>query len=132
MNSLASPRVPKRRGNAGVNFSALNLATLNGLSVDTRGREGDLVTSRSESNAVTVLLAGTGAVVGIGSVRLPGRGIPRHPGQSGGGPGRNRGGREGTEGGHQGFVCGGSSRELFDSSAKSSCVLTRSPTPPPS
>lgn len=34
----------------------LNHASLNGLSLLTRGLEGDLVTSRSDNNAATVLL----------------------------------------------------------------------------
>src|SRR5680860_1406639 len=55
MKALASGREPKRSGNVGANFSDLNQASLYGLSLLTRGREWDRVTSRSESSAATVL-----------------------------------------------------------------------------
>src|SRR5450830_796397 len=55
MKPLASPSEPKRSGNTGANFSVLNHDSEYGLSFETRGREWDLVTSRSESSAATVL-----------------------------------------------------------------------------
>src|SRR5674536_331552 len=55
MNALASAREPKRSGNTGANFNVLNHDSEYGLSFETRGREWDLVTSRSESSAATVL-----------------------------------------------------------------------------
>lgn len=56
MKVRASAREPKRSGNTGANFSVLNHASLQGLSLLTRGRECDRVTSKSESNAATVFL----------------------------------------------------------------------------
>src|SRR5450756_1687532 len=56
MNALASSNEPKRSGNTGANFNVLNHDSEYGLSLETRGREWDLVTSRSDSNAATVLL----------------------------------------------------------------------------
>src|SRR5674476_1459094 len=56
MNERASASEPKRSGNTGANFSVLNHDSEYGLSLETRGREWDLVTSRSDSNAATVLL----------------------------------------------------------------------------
>ena len=55
LNARASPTEAKRSGNAGANFSALNHDSEYGLSSDTRGRERDRVTSRSDSSAATVL-----------------------------------------------------------------------------
>src|SRR5450830_467292 len=55
MNERASAREPKRSGNTGANFSVLNHDSEYGLSFETRGREWDRVTSRSESSAATVL-----------------------------------------------------------------------------
>src|SRR5664280_956272 len=55
MNALASAREPKRSGNTGANFNVLNHDSEYGLSLDTRGRLWDLVTSRSANNAATVL-----------------------------------------------------------------------------
>src|SRR5665647_3305810 len=54
MNARASPTEPKRSGNTGANLRVLNHASLNGLSLLTRGRECDLVTSRSDNNVATV------------------------------------------------------------------------------
>src|SRR5271163_2962855 len=56
MNCLASQSDPKRSGNAGPYFNVLNNDSEYGLSLDTRGRECDRVTSRSASSAATVLL----------------------------------------------------------------------------
>src|SRR5450759_192874 len=56
MNALASSNEAKRSGNPGANFNFVNHDCEYGLSLDTRGREWDLVTSRSDSNAATVLL----------------------------------------------------------------------------
>src|SRR5665647_1688110 len=56
MKFLASVREPKRSGNTGANLSVLNHDSEYGLSLETRGREWDLVTSRSDSSAATVLL----------------------------------------------------------------------------
>src|SRR5271163_4576976 len=56
MNCLASQSDPKRSGNAGPYFKVLNSDSEYGLSLDTRGRECDRVTSRSASSAATVLL----------------------------------------------------------------------------
>src|SRR5450759_1302215 len=55
MKLLASPREPKRSGNTGANLSVLNHDSEYGLSLETRGLEWDLVTSRSDSSAATVL-----------------------------------------------------------------------------
>src|SRR5674476_34571 len=51
----ASARHPKRSGKVGLYFSVLNQASEYGLSLETFGRECDLVTSRSDRSAVTVL-----------------------------------------------------------------------------
>src|ERR1700730_5932803 len=56
MNCLACQSDPKRSGNSGPYFNVLNSDSENGLSLDTRGRECDRVTSRSASSAATVLL----------------------------------------------------------------------------
>ena len=56
MNCLASQSDPNRSGNSGPYFKVLNSDSEYGLSLDTRGRECDRVTSRSASNAATVLL----------------------------------------------------------------------------
>src|SRR5450830_2176981 len=55
MNVLASVTEPNRSGNTWANFNVLNHDSEYGLSFETRGREWDRVTSRSESNAATVL-----------------------------------------------------------------------------
>src|SRR5660398_124792 len=55
MNALASVSEPKRSGNTRANFNVLNHDSEHGLSLLTRGRLWDLVTSRSESSAATVL-----------------------------------------------------------------------------
>ena len=55
MNVLASASEPKRSGNTGANFNVLNHDSEYGLSFETRGREWDRVTSRSDSSAATVL-----------------------------------------------------------------------------
>src|SRR5674476_1592402 len=55
MKLLASVTESKRSGNTGANFNVLNHDSEYGLSFETRGREWDLVTSRSESSAATVL-----------------------------------------------------------------------------
>src|ERR1700755_118242 len=56
MNCLAWQSDPKRSGNSGPYFKVLNNDSEYGLSLDTRGRECDRVTSRSASSAATVLL----------------------------------------------------------------------------
>src|SRR6476646_8322498 len=56
MNCLASLSDPKHSGNSGQYFKVLNNDSEYGLSLDTRGRECDRVTSRSASSATTVLL----------------------------------------------------------------------------
>src|SRR5659263_308903 len=55
MNALASVSEPKRSGNTGANFNVLNHDSEYGLSLETRGREWGLVTSRSASSAATGL-----------------------------------------------------------------------------
>src|SRR5664279_3828787 len=56
MNALASPTEANRSGNTGANLRVLKNDSLNGLSLLTRGRECDFVTSRSDNNVATVLL----------------------------------------------------------------------------
>jgi len=56
MNALAACREPNRSGKTGAYFIVLNHASEYGLSLETRGREWDLVTSRSASRVATVLL----------------------------------------------------------------------------
>jgi hypothetical protein len=56
MNCLASLSDPKHSGNSGPYLSVLNNDSEYGLSLDTRGRECDRVTSRSASRVATVLL----------------------------------------------------------------------------
>src|SRR3979490_1363473 len=56
MNFLACASDPKHSGNSGPYFKVLNSDSEYGLSLDTRGRECDRVTSRSASSAATVLL----------------------------------------------------------------------------
>src|SRR5450756_1763061 len=51
----ASARAPKRSGMVGAYFKVLNQASEYGLSLETLGRECDLVTSKSDSSAATVL-----------------------------------------------------------------------------
>src|SRR5665811_1210724 len=51
----ASARQPKRSGKVGAYLRVLNQASLYGLSLETFGRECDLVTSKSDSSAATVL-----------------------------------------------------------------------------
>src|SRR5450759_405952 len=51
----ASARQPKRSGKVGLYFRVLNQASEYGLSLETFGRECDLVTSRSDRSAATVL-----------------------------------------------------------------------------
>jgi len=56
MHARAAPMEPNRSKNTGAYFRVLNQPSLNGLSFETRGRECERVTSRSASNAATVLL----------------------------------------------------------------------------
>src|SRR5450759_1109510 len=55
MHALESARELKRSADKGENFNVLNHDSEYGLAFETRGREWDRVTSRSESNAATVL-----------------------------------------------------------------------------
>ena len=69
MKALACWRDPNRSGKTGAYFKVLNHASEYGLSLDTRGREWDRVTSRSASRVGDGLGGHRGAPVGVHDLR---------------------------------------------------------------